>query len=194
MSAFVALHEKRQAVQVTTVDLGGGQQCSEDYRRLSLTSRVPCLEHGSFHLSESSAIAEYLEQLLPPPEYAALYPGDLQHRAKARQVQAWLRSDLMPIRSERPTTVVFDQPLSAPLSDAAKQAAAKLFQAADNLLAHGGEHLFGAWCIADADLALMLNRLRLNGDAVPARLARYAEQQWQRPSIQAWLQFHKKPA
>jgi glutathione S-transferase len=33
----------------------------------------------------------------------------------------------------------------------------------------------------------MLNRLILNGDAVPAELVAYAQRQWQRPSVQAWV-------
>ena len=57
----------------------------------------------------------------------------------------------------------------------------------DRLLAHGGEHLFGGWCLADTDLALMLNRLVLGGDDVPAPLAAYASRQWARPSVRGWL-------
>jgi glutathione S-transferase len=48
-------------------------------------------------------------------------------------------------------------------------------------------NLFGEWSIADVDLALMLNRLILNGDRVPAALVDYAQRQWQRPSVQAWV-------
>ena len=33
------------------------------------------------------------------------------------------------------------------------------------------DHIAGPWSIADVDLALMLKRLVLNGDAVPAPLA-----------------------
>ena len=39
----------------------------------------------------------------------------------------------------------------------------------------------------DAELALMLQRLIQNGDAVPQRLKTYALQQWQRPSVQNGL-------
>jgi len=53
--------------------------------------------------------------------------------------------------------------------------------------------LFDAWCIADVDLALMLNRLVLNGDAVPARLADYAKRQWERPSVRAWVTLPRPP-
>jgi len=52
--------------------------------------------------------------------------------------------------------------------------------------------LFGSWSIADVDLALMLNRLALNGDAVPEKLAEYARRQWQRPSVQEWVSL-KRP-
>jgi glutathione S-transferase len=103
-------------------------------------------------------------------------------------VQAWLRSDLMPIRAERPTEVVFLGQRGGPLSEPARAAADTLFAAADALLAHGGEHLFARWCLADLDLALMLNRLVLHGDAVPPRLAAYAARQWARPSARRWIE------
>jgi glutathione S-transferase len=65
---------------------------------------VPVLEIDGFELSESS-IAEYLEDRFAP-EWERIYPHDLQKRARARQIQAWLRSDLVPIRVERSTDVV----------------------------------------------------------------------------------------
>jgi len=46
--------------------------------------------------------------------------------------------------------------------------------------------LFKVWCIADVDLAMMLNRLIIHGDPVPENLVAYATQQWQRPSVQQW--------
>ncbi len=185
MSAFVALQEKGLAFDVKTVDLATKENQQVGFAAMSLTRRVPTLVHGDFSLSESSAISEYLEELLPEPP---LYPLDLRTRARARQVQAWLRSDLMPIRLERSTEVVFlNKRNSSPLSAEATASAQKLFAAADALLAAGARNLFGDWCIADTDLALMLNRLVLNGDAVPQKLAEYARGQWQRPSVQLWL-------
>ncbi len=73
------------------------------------------------------------------------------------------------------------------LSDAARAAADTLFEAAGALLGHGGAHLFARWCIADLDLALMLNRLVLHGDPVPRALADYAARQWARPSARRWI-------
>ena len=187
MSAFVALTEKALPINIVTLNLEENEHFETTYSRSSLTRRVPMLSHGDFSLSESSAISEYLEEVFPAPDYANVYPFGTRERARARQIQAWIRSDFMPIREERSTAVIFFKPSDKPLSDAARLCADKLFAAADRLIVDGSTHIFGAWCIADTDLALMLNRLLLNGDQVPEKLARYAHQQWQRGSVQRWV-------
>jgi glutathione S-transferase len=190
MSAFVALTEKQLSFEVRTLDLAVAANNDPEYARTSLTQRVPTLIDGDFALSESSAIAEYLNDAYPDPP---IFPADLHELARARQVQAWLRSDFMPIRQERPTTTIFYRPVSTPLSSAAQISSRKLCAAASGLLSHGGENLFGRWSIADVDLALMLNRLILNGDDVPIHLVRYAKAQWERPSVQLWVRRERPP-
>lgn len=190
MSAFVSLHEKGVPFDITTVDLAANANHSAEYAATSLTRRVPTLVHNGFSLSESSAISEYVNEVFPG---ATLYPADPRERARARQVQAWLRSDLMPIRQERSTEVVFFGSTKSPLSPEAGAAAQKLFSAAEALLPGNSECLFDQWCIADVDLALMLNRLVLNGDPVPEQLAAYARRQWQRPSVQLWVNQTRPP-
>lgn len=190
MSAFVALVEKGIPFELAELDLAAGAARTPQFAGVSLTQRIPVLVDGDFTLAESSAIAEYLNDAYPG---TPLYPAEPKARARARQVQAWLRSDLMPIREERSTEVVFYGPSERALSPAAQQCAQRLFVAASRLLDHGGEHLFGAWSIADADLALMLNRLVLNNDPVPEHLADYAASQWQRPSVQLWVNRARPP-
>ena len=190
MSAFVALKEKGLSFELLALNLAAKENHAANYSGLSLTRRVPTLQHGSFAVSESSAIAEYLEDLVPQNP---LYPQDPKLKARARQLQAWLRSDLMPIRQERSTEVVFYALKKPPLSASARQAAETLFAFALSLLKPGNQNLFDAWSIADLDLALMLNRLVLNGDEVPKRLADYATQQWRRPSVLAWLNQTRPP-
>ena len=123
LSAFVALTEKRLPFAMQTVDLEAGQQKLGAYRDRALTARVPALvEDGGatpFVLTESTAITEYLEDTFPAPEYVALYPKDRRQRAQARQVQAWLRSDLLQLRVERDTETVFFGKACQPLSEAA---------------------------------------------------------------------------
>ncbi|CAI2094977.1 Uncharacterized GST-like protein yfcF [Serratia ficaria] len=189
MSAFVALTEKNIPFSVKPIDLAQAENQSAAYASLSLSRRVPTLVMGEFQLSESSAITEYLEDIHPAH---AVYPRDVKQRAKAREIQAWLRSDLLAIRAERPTEAIFGGAKFPPLSAAAQEAARKLIAAAERLLSHGQDDLFREWCIADTDLALMLNRLVMHGDEVPERIRHYAQKQWQRPSVQAWLALPKK--
>ncbi|WP_376699782.1 glutathione transferase [Pseudomonas bharatica] len=170
--------------ETVPVDLDQGQNQADDYSRLSLTQRVPTLVHNGFALSESSAISEYLEDLYPE---RPVYPRDPRQRARARQVQAWLRSDLMPIREERSTLVVF---YGVKQGHCRRRAGGgtQADRGGAGVVAGGAEYLCGEWSIADADLAVMLNRLILNGDEVPQRLKDYAARQWQRASVREWAE------
>ena len=185
--AFVALKEKRLPFALKPVDLAAKQHRDAGYEPLTLTGKVPALVHGDFALAESSAIIEYLEDVFPAPAHPRVYPADARERARARQLQAWLRSDLTALREERPTTVIFRAPVDKPLSEAGRAAADKLIRVAASLIKEGADNLFDNWCIADTELALTLNRLVANGDAVPENLRRYVQAQWARPSVQAWV-------
>jgi len=186
-SVFVALKEKGLPFELKTFSLEKGEHRRGDYPLRSLTGRVPSLMHGELWLAESSAIDEYLEDVFPPPGYPRLYPERAAERARARQIQAWLRSDLSPLREERPTSSVFGKKKVQPLSPAGQEAAGRVVRVAETLLPPGPGHLFGAFSIADADLALMLERLVHNGDPVPPRVKAYAEAVFGRPSVRAWL-------
>lgn len=192
-SCFVAFREKGVPFTVRTVPLQDKAHLEPAYRDRSLTARVPALEHDGFWLSESSAIDEYAEDAFPHPAHPALYPASPRERARARQIQAWLRSDLGALREERPTTTMFYARAEAPLSPAATAAAEKLVRVSEQSLASGAAHLCGEWSIADSDLAFMLHRLLLNDHAVPERVRRYAEAQWQRPSVRAWVERERIP-
>ena len=185
ISAFVALREKGLDFELETVDLEAGKNKELAYTGKALTGRVPCLVHNDFMLTESSAITEYLEEMFPAPEHHALYPVLPQKRAVARQIQAWVRSDLGALREERSTYTVFYKRADQPLSPAAQAAADKLVHLAERVI--DGPYLFGHWCIADTDLAIMLSRLVMNGDPVPQKLKDYVAHQWQRDSLQDWL-------
>jgi glutathione S-transferase len=188
--AFVSLVEKGLDFDTATLDLAAHANHDPGFARTSITRRVPTLIHGGFALSESSAICEYLDESFPGTR---LYPTKPRERARARQIQAWLRSDLMPIRDERPTFVVFSGARRPVLSAQAKEAAEKLFAAALTLLDGRGDSLFGEWSIADVDLAMMLQRLVAHGDPVPQRLIDYATHQWRRPSVEQWVHQERPP-
>jgi glutathione S-transferase len=193
-SSFVALREKGLAFDVVPLKLNEGEQHRPPFRDRSLTAKVPTLEHGDFWLAESSAVVEYLEEAFPAPQYARLLPEQLRHRARARQIMAWLRSDLQALRDERPTTTMFYQHATTPLSAGGQAAADKLLHVADLLIAEGTTSLFGPWCIADSELALMLHRLILNGHEVPTKIRRFAEVQWQRASVREFVEHQRPPS
>ncbi|WP_336277929.1 glutathione transferase [Cronobacter dublinensis] len=187
MSVWVALQEKGLQFQLQTRDLARGEHLHADWQGFALTRRVPVLVIDDIVLSESTAIAEYLEERFAPPVWERLYPHNMEKRARARQVQAWLRSDLGALRAERPTEIIFGAARFAPLSAEGQAAADKLIDCAQTLLAHGQQNLFGEWSLADTDLALMINRLAMHGDPLPDTLADYAAFQWQRASVQRYI-------
>lgn len=115
-------------------------------RRCSLTRRVHRRAGDRrVQLSRSSAIAEYLEDIL----------------ARRIPAQAWLRarrcgSGLAAQRCTADPRRALDRggvqqrqvpPLSKP-----RRAARKLIAAVEKLLSHGRDNLFREWCIADAPI------------------------------------------
>jgi glutathione S-transferase len=190
-TVFVALKEKGLPFTTATVALESKAQLEPAYRDGTITGRVPALRDGDFWLAESTAIVDYLEEAYP--DTPRLLPVDVRQRARARQLLGWLRSDLGALREARPTTSMFYERAKDPMPPAARQAADKLLHVCSLLLPKGGTSLFGPWCIADADLAMVLNRLTLNGEDVPSGVRAFAEHQWARPSVRAFVE-HPRPA
>ena len=110
---------------------------------------------------------------------------------------AWVRSDLGALREARSSEYVFypldTLPPYAPLPPAARRAAEKLVGFAERVVPADGGPLFEAWCIADTDLAMMLQRLVKTHEALPARLRAFAEREWQRASVQAFVNHPRPP-
>jgi len=191
-STFVALQEKTASFDVVEVALATGAHLEPKYRDASLTARVPSLEHDGFVLAESSAVAEYLDEVMPAPA-PVLLPTGLHERARARQLMAWLRSDLGALRDERSTVTMFYRFRLSALSPAAQRDVQKLVRVAEQTIPDDGGALFGKWSLIDSELVFMLHRLILNGHNLPARVQAYATAQWQRPSVRAFVE-HARPA
>jgi len=191
---YVSLKEKKVDFDVHEINLETGEHKDATYQRNSYIGKVPCIQRGDFWLSESSAIVEFLEDSYPIPEHQALFPKDFKHRAHARMLIAWIRSsrDLLPLIEERSTATMFYDK-GNPLSPKAKEAADMLIRVADRFIPSDKKNLFEDWCIADSDLAFCLHRLIRNGDPVPAKIKQYAEHQWQRPSVQEFLNRERAP-
>ena len=183
-SCFVTLTEKGVPFETVTLDSGTGDTRRPLYLERTVTGRVPSLSHGEFSLAESSAIVEYLEEAFPSPR---VLPSSLEARARCRQLMSWLRSDdTAVIREERPSSGIFYAPKISPLSEPGLHAVQKLLTVTERLLA-GRRQLFDTWCIADAELAFMLMRLISANEVTPDSVRAYAEAQWSRPSVQAYV-------
>jgi len=186
-SAFVTLREKGVPFRLEVLSLERREHDRPDYQAGSITGRVPALRHGDFWLAESSAIDEYVDEAFGPPRYPRLYPDDLRARARVRMVQAFVRSDLAALREDRPTSTLFLAEPPRPLTPEGRTAAERLVRIAERLLPEGALLLTREFTPADADLALMLQRLVANGDPCPERLAVYARAVFARPSVREWL-------
>jgi len=63
------------------VNLGSGEQKSEEFAKKTPIGKVPVLEHNGEHLFESGAICRYVANVMDSP----LYPADKMQRARVDQ-------------------------------------------------------------------------------------------------------------
>jgi maleylpyruvate isomerase len=86
----------------------GGQQHSSDFTKVSPLGQVPVLEipaeHGSFTITQSMAILEYLEETHPAPP---LLPMDSTARARARELAEIVNSGIQPFQNLRLQNALF---------------------------------------------------------------------------------------
>ena len=183
---MVALEELAVPYKLDAMPMPLSEETRAKLRSHALLPKVPCLVDGGLWLTESSAISEYLAERFPQ---RTILPADLGERARARQLMSWLRTSLFSLREERPTTSVFQRPVTKPLSEKARVDAADLLAVAEQAIAPGRTTLFAEWCVADADLALALMRLVANSDKTSQKIIDYTTAQWSRASVRRFLAF-----
>ncbi len=79
----------------------------------------------------------------------------LENRARARQIQAWLRSDLMP-SAKNVQRMLSLRVRKKRHYGGGKSQCRETVRDGRTFVSMGQPNLFGEWCIADTDLALML--------------------------------------
>jgi glutathione S-transferase len=185
--AMVALEEKNlpYKLEVYSMPLTGEQRAR--LQQHAILGKVPALAHGDLYITESLAISEYVAERFPYPASPRIFPADLGHRARSRQVMSWLRTGLFALREDRPTSSVFGRPTIKAMSDKAKAEADELVRIATTLVKPKATTMFDDYCIADSDLALCLMRLIANEDPVPSHLVDYALAQFDRRSVKRYI-------
>lgn len=94
----IALNLKGLAYRQQPVHLvrDGGEQNSDEYRKLNPLGLVPSLVHGDNVIVESLAICEYLEELFPTP---ALLPELVADRARVRAMALGIACEIQPLNN-----------------------------------------------------------------------------------------------
>jgi maleylacetoacetate isomerase len=91
-----ALHYKGIPYESRFVNLRAGEQSKGEHKQLSPLGVVPCLLVDGRPLSESVAILEYLEDIVPEK---ALLPHEPWRRARVRQLVELVNSGIQPLQN-----------------------------------------------------------------------------------------------
>ena len=189
-SVQCALLEKKIPFQLKEVHFEKSRSKDQAFKNASLTELIPAIDDGGFVLSESLAILEYLEEKFTGPIHPSLLPKTIKNRAKARMLLSWYRCGMKALRAERSTETVFYPSLRTQhsLSSDAQDEVNELTFALKEILSHQEPFLFeNQWSIVDAETALMLQRLALNGDPLDSELLNYTRSHWTRPTVSAFV-------
>jgi maleylacetoacetate isomerase len=89
-----ALKLKGVDYQENTIDLSQGEQFAEAYHSLNPQNVLPLLDHDGLRLTQSMAIAEYINDTWP---HESLLPADAPGRARVRALAQIASADVHPL-------------------------------------------------------------------------------------------------
>ena len=151
--------------------------------------KVPALVDAGFVIWDTLAIAEYLAEKFPAK---ALWPHDVQSRARARSICAEMHSGFGALRSACPMNIEADLALTGQLiwrdKPAVRADVARIVAMWSELLAqHEGPMLMGEFGIVDAFFAPVCMRLKSYALPVPPLVTAYIERLCMLPGVKAWI-------
>jgi maleylacetoacetate isomerase len=76
----------------------GGQQHTPEYKTLNPQELIPALAHDGHTITQSLAIIEYLNEIVPEPP---LLPRDVYGRARCREIAYAIACDIHPVNNLR---------------------------------------------------------------------------------------------
>lgn len=94
----MALNLKGLAYETVPVNLLKNEHLMDQYAQINPMNAVPTLVHDGYALTQSHAIMEYLDDIVPQP---ALVFGDAQQRAYIRQITDIISTDVHPLANLR---------------------------------------------------------------------------------------------
>lgn len=171
-------------------DFSPGSEWHRVIAGVSPTRRVPVLvEDDGFTVWDTLAIAEYLADR--HPEHA-IWPRDARQRARARSLCAEMHAGFGRLRSVCPMNIeafFLDVGQRLWAEDEALRADVARLDAAwrDELAAHGGPFLFGAFGAVDAYFAPVAVRLSRFGLPLSEAAAAYRDALLAHPAVEDWV-------
>lgn len=98
--ARIALNLKGIKPELRFVHLlkDGGQQHGAEYKALNPQELIPALVHDGHTITQSLAIVEYLDEIVPEP---AILPRDAAGRARVRSIAYQIACDIHPVNNLR---------------------------------------------------------------------------------------------
>ena len=151
--------------------------------------KVPALVDDGFVVWDTLAIAEYLAEKFPAK---ALWPQDVQARARARSLCAEMHSGFGALRAACPMNIEADLAATGQLiwrdKPAVRADVARIVAMWRELLAqHQGPMLMGEFGIVDAFFAPVCMRLKSYALPIPAEITAYIERLCLLPGVKAWI-------
>ncbi|MBC7608036.1 MAG: glutathione S-transferase family protein [Polaromonas sp.] len=151
--------------------------------------KVPALVDDGFVVWDTLAIAEYLAEKFPAK---ALWPQDVQGRARARSLCAEMHSGFGALRSACPMNIEADLALIGQLiwrdKAAVRADVARIVAMWTGLLEqYKGPMLMGEFGIVDAFFAPVCMRLKSYALPVPPAVTAYIERLCALPGVKAWI-------
>jgi maleylacetoacetate isomerase len=101
------LHWKNIPYDTVIVDLEKGQQFSQEFRKINPMCKLPVMYIDGHYLTESVAIAEYLEETCPQ---SPIFPKDAFQKAQVRQVVEIINSFCAPLQNSTVAKRYSDDP------------------------------------------------------------------------------------
>ncbi len=168
-----------------------GETQTDDFKRLNPRHKLPVLRHGSFVLTESAAIIQYLSETFTNSE--DLYvPGDARSRATLNEWCYFILSELdaaslyVMRRHEGLKHVYGEAPVAV---ESAKKYFLHNLEAMASRVESGGSHLFGdRLSIADILLVTCLDWAASIGLPLSNTFSHYRQRLAQRPAHRAALE------
>jgi maleylacetoacetate isomerase len=98
--ARIALNLKGIAPELRFIHLlrNGGEQHTPEYKALNPQELIPALVHDGHTITQSLAIIEYLNEIVPQPP---LLPADAYGRARCREIAYVVACDIHPVNNLR---------------------------------------------------------------------------------------------